>query len=182
MSGPAPEFSRTLSWGTVGKQEKREELKATSEECAALAARFGIPAIGSFSASLRLRQESGGAVRVRGRLTADVVQSCVVTLDPVGQHVDEPVDLRFLPEGAEMDDDPDGPDEIPTSNDLLELGEALAEQLSLALDPYPRVPGASLPEGFTIGEDNEAAPAPEADAAPARLNPFAGLAALKGRK
>jgi uncharacterized metal-binding protein YceD (DUF177 family) len=174
MSDGALEFSRPFPWGTIGKQERREEVQATPQECTALAGRFGILAIEAVSASLRLRQESGGAVRVRGRLTATVVQPCVVTLEPVHQKVDEAVDLRFLPPGAELDDDPDGPDEIPTENDILELGEALAEQLSLALDPYPRSPGASLEEGFSIGED-EAAPESPAP----RPNPFAVLKGLK---
>ncbi|MBC9205865.1 DUF177 domain-containing protein [Roseomonas aerophila] len=174
MSDAAPEFSRPFPWGTIGKQERREEVQATPKECAALAARFGILAIEALSASLRLRQESGGAVRVRGRLAATVVQPCVVTLEPVRQTVDEAVDLRFLPPGAEMDEDPEGPDEIPTENDVLELGEALAEQLSLALDPYPRAPGASLEEGFSVGDDE---PAPESPAP--RPNPFAVLKGLK---
>jgi uncharacterized metal-binding protein YceD (DUF177 family) len=176
MSDMAPEFSRTLAWGTVGRQEKREELEATARERDALTKRFGILGIESLKASLRLRQESGGAVRVRGRLVADVVQACVVTLEPVPQHVDEPVDLRFLPDGAEPEDDPDGPDEIPTAGAPLELGEAIAEQLSLALDPYPRVPGArfeqeELPEEPAVPEEP-----------PARPNPFAQLASLKGNK
>jgi uncharacterized metal-binding protein YceD (DUF177 family) len=182
MSSEALEFSRIVPIGMVGRQEKREELQATAPECAALAVRFGILAVNGLTASLRLRQESGGAVRVRGRLAAKVVQACVVTLEPVPQKIDEPVDLRFVPEGAEVEDDPEGPDEIPIRNNVLELGEALAEQLALALDPYPRAPGASLgEEGFSIGEDD--VPAPQAETpVTGRPNPFAGLAALKNRK
>ncbi|MBC9175509.1 YceD family protein [Pseudoroseomonas ludipueritiae] len=175
MTDIAPEFSRTLPWGAVSRKEKREELEATEAERAALADRFGILEIGSLRASLRLRVEAGGAVRVRGQLTADVVQACVVTLEPVPQHIEEPVDLRFLPEGAESEEDPDGPDEIPTEGEVLELGEAIAEQLSLALDPYPRAPGAKL-ELDLLEEEEE----PEEE--PARPNPFAKLSALKGKK
>lgn len=175
MTDITPEFSRTLPWGAVSRKEKREELEATEAERAALAARFGILEISSLRASLRLRQEAGGAVRVRGHLTADVVQACVVTLEPVPQHIEEPVDLRFLHEGAEPEDDPDGPDEILTEGEVLELGEAIAEQLSLALDPYPRVPGAELELPHEEEED-------EPEEAPARPNPFAKLAALKGKR
>jgi uncharacterized metal-binding protein YceD (DUF177 family) len=174
MSDGTLEFSRPFPWGTIGKQERREEIQATPQECAALAARFGIVTIDALTAILRLRQESGGAVRVRGRLNATVVQPCVVTLEPVVQKVDEPVDLRFLPPGAEMDEDPEGPDEIPTENDILELGEALAEQLSLALDPYPRAPGAALEEGYTLGDEAE-----EPESPAPRPNPFAALKGLK---
>ncbi len=176
MSGTIPEFSRPIPWGSIGKQEKREELVASESERAALARRFGILAIDRLTANLRLRQEPGGSVRVRGKMVADVVQPCVVTLEPVRQSVEEEVDLRFLPAGAELDDDPEGPDEILTEDNVLELGEAIAEQLSLALDPYPRAPGAALEDGFSVGEEDE----PESE--PKRPNPFLGLAALKGRK
>jgi uncharacterized metal-binding protein YceD (DUF177 family) len=175
MSGVAPEFSRTIPWGMVGRQEKREELEATEAERLALARRFDILEVAALHASLRLRQEAGGVVRVRGRLTADVVQACVVTLDPVPQHIDEPVDLRFLPEGAEPEDDPEDPDEILSEGGPMDLGEAIAEQLSLALDPYPRVPGAEL-QPDVLEEDEP----PEE--APRRPNPFAKLSALKGKQ
>jgi len=168
----APEFSRTLPWAAVGKEGRRQKLEATAEECAALARRFGIPAIEAFSAELELRPEGSEAIRARGHLSARVVQSCVVTLEPVAQTVEEPVDLRFLAEGEEPGDDPEGPDEIPTERDLLELGEALAEQLSLALDPYPRAPGAELPAEILTES-------PEEEEEPVRRNPFS---ILKDRK
>lgn len=175
MSDIPPEFSRIIAWGAITRQEKREELEATPAERAALAKRFGILEIGALKASLRLRSEAGGAVRVRGRMTAEVVQACVVTLEPVPQRVEEPVELRFVRADAERDEedepDPDGPDEIPVGGEHLELGEAIAEQLSLALDPYPRLPGATL--DFQAEEEDE--PAPEAG----RPNPFAKLAGLK---
>ena len=163
----APEFSRTLPWAAVGQEGRRQAVEATPEECAALAVRFGIPAIESFRAELDLRLEGNDAIRAQGRLTARVVQSCVVTLEPVPQSVEEPVDLRFLGARQEPSDDPEGPDEIPTERNVLELGEALAEQLSLALDPYPRAPGATLPDEVAAAEE------------PARRNPFN---VLKGGK
>ncbi|MXP65778.1 DUF177 domain-containing protein [Roseomonas sp. M0104] len=163
----APEFSRTLPWAAVGQEGRRQSLRATPEECAALAARFGIPAIEAFTADLELRLEGDAAIRARGHLSARVVQSCVVTLEPVPQSVEDEVDLRFLAAGEEPGDDPEGPDEILAERDVLELGEALAEQLSLALDPYPRAVGAELPS--EVREEVE----------PPRRNPFG---VLKGGK
>ncbi|MBD0275271.1 MAG: DUF177 domain-containing protein, partial [Acetobacteraceae bacterium] len=155
--GPAPEFSRPLSLGLVGPDGRREVLEADAAERAALARRFGIPAVESLRAELRLRPEADGAVRAEGRLAAEVVQSCVVTLEPVAQRVDEAVALRLLPAGAEPRDEPDGPDDIPSEDGVVDLGEAVAEQLALALDPYPRAPGAALP-----AEANDAAEHPMA--------------------
>jgi uncharacterized metal-binding protein YceD (DUF177 family) len=143
---PAPEFSRPLPLGAVGPDGRSEVLEAGDAERAALARRFGIPAVERLRAELRLRPDADGAVRAEGRLLAEVVQACVVTLDPVAERIDEPVDLRLLPPGREPRDEVNEPDEIAAPGGVADLGEALAEQLALALDPYPRAPGAVLPE------------------------------------
>jgi uncharacterized metal-binding protein YceD (DUF177 family) len=161
-----PEFSRLVSLARIPEAGREEVLRASPAECAALAARFAIPAVGRLDARLLLRPEPGsGAVMVTGTLSADVVQACVVSLEPVAQQVREDVVLRLLPPGQDPSDDPEGPDEIPIEGDAVDLGEALAEQLALALDPYPRAPGAALP-----GEGGEEAQA---------RGPFAALAALR---
>lgn len=162
-----PEFHRPLALARIPAEGREERLEASAAECAALAARFGIPGIERLAATLRLRPEPGGAFLAEGRLSAEVVQTCVVTLDPVRQAVEDPVSLRILPPGTEASDDPEGPDEIETADGTVDLGEAVAEQLSLALDPYPRAPGASLP-----GAEGEGA---------APSGPFAALAALRGK-
>jgi uncharacterized metal-binding protein YceD (DUF177 family) len=164
-----PELSRRIGLGQIGEAGRRETLVASPAECAALALRFGIPAVHALSAELRLTRAPGGAVAAEGALSAEVTQDCVVTLEPVRQGVRAPLQLRFLPEGAAFSDDPDGPDEIEFAGDFLELGEAVAEQLALALDPYPRAPEAPGPD---------AAPEEPPAAAP-RPSPFAALAGLK---
>jgi hypothetical protein len=167
----APEFSRPLALGRVGPDGLREVLEADAGEREALARRFGIPAIGRLRAALRLLPEPDGSVVARGRLEAAVTQSCVVTLDPVDRAVEEEVALRLLPPGREPDEGPEEMDEVATdAAGVADLGEALAEQLSLALDPYPRAPGAALPEEAAAAAEDGEAVAP---------NPFA--AALGGR-
>jgi uncharacterized metal-binding protein YceD (DUF177 family) len=164
-----PEFSRPVR---LTPEPRSLTLEATPAECAALARRFDILAVQALSATLLLEPEPGGSVRARGTLDADVEQSCVVTLDPVRQHVTAALDLRILEEGAApADDDPDSPDEIESHGGIVDLGEAVAEELSLALDPYPRVEGAALPE-----LDDAAA---EEKAVPDRRNPFEGLLKLR---
>jgi uncharacterized metal-binding protein YceD (DUF177 family) len=147
---PRPEFSRPLPLGRVGPEGRREVLEAGPAEREALARRFGLVSVDSFRAELVLRPEPDGAVRAEGRMQAEVVQTCVVTLDPVPQRVEEQVALRFLPPGREADEGPEEIDEVETAQGgTADLGEALAEQLALALDPYPRAPGATLPEEAT---------------------------------
>jgi hypothetical protein len=160
---PRPEFPRPLALALVGETGREEHLVATTAECAALAARFGILGIGRLTATLRLRPEADGAVLAEGRLSAEVTQACGVTLEPVVQQVDEPLAFRFLPAGAEPDEEPDAIDELETRHGVAELGEAVAEALALALDPYPRAPDAELP--------------PEAQ--DAGDNPFGALASLQ---
>lgn len=148
---PRPEFSRPLALGLVGEAGREERLEATSAECAALAARFGILGIGRFGAVLKLRPEPDGPVLAEGRIRAEVTQACVVTLEPVVQEIDAPVAFRFLPAGVEPDDEPDEVDEIETHHGVADLGEAVAEALALALDPYPRAPDAELPPEASDG-------------------------------
>lgn len=164
-----PELHRPLRWSAVGRAGREARIVATEAECAALAGRFGILGIGAFSAMLALRPDRDGAIRAEGRIEAEVTQACVVSLEPVQQRVSAPVVLRFLPPDAVPDDDPESPDEIETDGETIDLGEAVAEQLALALDPYPRRPDAALPDEVV---------APEPEAPP---NPFAALARLPRR-
>jgi len=162
----APEFSRPLALALVGAAGREEELAATPAECAALAQRFGILGIDALTARLRLSLEADGAVRAEGRFAAAVTQACVVTLEPVPQRLDEPFACRFLPAGVAADEGPEEIDGIETAGGLADLGEAVAEALALALDPYPRAAGAELPDA--------ARAAPE--------GAFAALAALRRRE
>jgi hypothetical protein len=159
-----PEFSRRLVLARVGPDGRQETLDATREECVALARRFGISDVGRLHALLRLHPAAGGGVEAKGRLQATVTQDCVVTLDPVEQTIEEDIRLLLLPPGREPADGPDDMDEVPSDPaGVVDLGEALAEQLALALDPYPRAPGAMLP-----GIMEAASP-----------SPFAALAGLR---
>ncbi|WP_435539226.1 YceD family protein [Azospirillum sp. ST 5-10] len=176
---PAPEFSRLVVADRMPRDEVVEEIAATEAERRALAARFELEAIDRLEATVRLRRTGGDMVRVTGELRADVVQTCVVTLEPVRNAVAERFEALFAPESlvpedgdeVEIDFDAAALDEdVPEAMDRgrIDIGELVAQHLSLALDPYPRAPGVALPDA---GE--EEAPA---DAKP---NPFAVLERLK---
>ena len=118
-----------------------------------MAALFGLPAIASLTGAFELAHEQGGVIAAKLKLRARLTQICVVTLEPFQTVVAEDAKLRFVPaakvrEGAEdmLDAETlEGPDEIPYAGETIDLGAVLAEQLALALDPYPRKPGAVLP-------------------------------------
>jgi hypothetical protein len=122
-------------------------VAADAAECAAVAARLMIPAVASLRCGWRLQPGPAGLVEGAGLLEAAVTQDCVVTLEPFESVVREAFTVRFVLAGRESeDDDPDAPDEVVYDGVTIDLGEAAVEQLALALDPYPRKPGAQLPD------------------------------------
>ncbi|WP_242152140.1 YceD family protein [Sphingomonas sp. BAUL-RG-20F-R05-02] len=138
----APEFSRPERIDTIGAGERSVTITADAAERAALAARFGLVSIVRLDATLAVRQEAAG-IAVRGRVGADVVQACTVTDEPIPVTVDEPVALLFVAEGfagedEEIELDEGSLDTIPYEGGAIDLGEAAAETMALALDPFPR--------------------------------------------
>jgi uncharacterized metal-binding protein YceD (DUF177 family) len=142
-----PEFYRPVSLDRIGPQGLDVSIDATTAECAALAGRMKLPAVHAVSCMFHLTREAGDEVLARGHLTARVTQTCVVSLEDFEAPVEEVFQVRFVPLGEESDDiDPEADDEIPFEGNIVDLGEAAAEQLGLSLDPYPRMPGATLDE------------------------------------
>lgn len=160
-----PELHRPLAVDRVGPRGLTMEVKATPEECAAVAQRLMLPAIPWLRGKLQLTAGAQGRVAVSGVLEARITQSCVISLEQFDTVLAETFEVVFVPEDLvnEADADPDSTDELPYAGSMIDLGEALVEQLALTLDPYPRKPGAELPA--------EAQDAPE--------TPFAALARLK---
>lgn len=171
---PEPDLARLLGTrvriAQVPRQGRQVRIEADPEARQAIASRLGILGVDRFTASLAVTTFRGG-LRVGGELDATVRQQCVITLEPVEEAVHEPVDRVFLERPAtaeahvfvdpEAEDEPDWFD-----GDTLDLAPLLMETLALALDPYPRAPGARL---------EEARAGPEA----AEPSPFAALKSLK---
>lgn len=141
-----PELHRPLPLDRIGPKGLDVTVDATPAECAALADRMKLPALLALSCAFHLIREGRDTVLARGVLRARVTQTCVVSLEDFDASVAEMFQVRFVPSGQEFDDiDPDADDEIPFEGNQVDLGEAAAEQLGLALDPYPRMPGAEMP-------------------------------------
>ena len=104
---------------------------------------------------------------------AALEQSCVASGDPVTEHVDEPFDLIFLPEpqAGEAEDEvelaPEDCDVVFHDGAAIDLGSAVTDTLALAINPYPRSPGAeaALQQAGVLTEE--------------QASPFAVLARLK---
>jgi uncharacterized metal-binding protein YceD (DUF177 family) len=150
------DFSRLVALKKIGSDGLVVQIQASDPECAALATRMDIPGVVSLECRFELTPDgNGGAIRARASLSAVVVRECVVTAEDFETPVQEDFSARFVPSGQETDDpDPDLPDEIPYNGDTIDLGEAAAEQLALALDPYPRIDGAAVPD---LEDDDDSA-------------------------
>ncbi|OYR08982.1 hypothetical protein CEV33_2704 [Brucella grignonensis] len=118
-----------------------------------MAAEHGLQTVNSFAAEFLLTRWKKNGVRLRGTINAEIVQSCVVTLEPIDATVSEEVDTIFVPENSrlakiQLDEsgelllDADGAD-IPETfvGDKIDIGAVAEEFFELALDPYPRKPG-----------------------------------------
>lgn len=123
-------------------------IEASAEERAALAARFGLGAVESLRAEVALEQKPR-AIRATGRLRAAIMQPCAISAEDFPVTIDEPLDLRFvednarpLAEGDEIELEADDCDEIAYSGEMFDLGEAVAQTLGLAIDPYAEGPNA----------------------------------------
>ena len=109
---------------------------------AALAARLQLPDIPALTCTFTLSRDRAGTVFARGKLDATVVQEDVTTLDAFTAELHDAFTLRFVPETDLRDTlDPEDPvDEVGYTGGILDLHEAMCEQLALALDPYPHSP------------------------------------------
>ncbi len=159
-------FSFSVVVNDIPAEGRRFQIQADSEERGRLAEALGIPEVATLSADLDVRPVAGQSMAVRGTITASVVQTDVVTLDPVEQQVSEQVEVTLVKADAnwpglkpgELVDasEPDGPDLY--HNGRIDLGVIAAEHLALGLDPYPRAPGVAFPGH--VEDDPAADPSP----------------------
>lgn len=151
-------------------------IDASEKERAALAATYGVVAVNALHAEVTATGGARGSVAIDGRVRAEIVQTCVVSLVPVSQTIDEELSLHFVRRsdappapkpGTEVVIDADTPDppEI-LSGPTIDVGALVEEAFVLAIDPYPRAPGASLPDEAADATDSEPS------------SPFAVLAGL----
>jgi uncharacterized metal-binding protein YceD (DUF177 family) len=174
MSDETAEFpwSSPLAVNDVPETGRQTELVADPAVRAATAKLAGLRDLPRLRAHFDVAPHGRGGLRVSGNVEATVGQTCVVTLEPIENEIDESVDLvlvpaETLPAGAsghtaEADDGPE-----PLVDGMIDLGKIATEFLLLAIDPYPRKPGAVF--------QSPAAGDPAA-------HPFAALAALKQRR
>lgn len=170
----APEFSRPVRADTLGEEPRRLGIEADASERAALARRFGLIAIDRLAAKFALSRKAS-EIAMRGTVSAAVTQACVASGEPVEAAIEAPFDILFRPQPSVGDDaeeielDEGELDVVFYDGAAVDAGEAVAETLAIALDPYPRAPGAEAALKAAGVKDEEEA------------GPFAALAGLRDK-
>ena len=130
------------------------KIVADEEQRHALAEIHGVERVDSLVVDLLVAPWKRNGVKVTGRVEAAIVQSCVVTLEPLENSISEPVDGVYLPDdsklgrdgfgmGGEILLDAEGPDSPEVfSGDQIDVGALAEEFFGLGIDPYPRKAGA----------------------------------------
>ncbi len=172
-----PELSRPVRLDQISSKGTEMTITASPVERQALANRFDLVEISALDAGVTLTAIAGGTlVRLTASIRARLVQTCVVTLDPIEAEIDTRFSMTFgggtEEDGGEIDlsiDDEDPPE--PIIDGAIDVGEAIAEHLALSIDPFPRKAGTAY-----VGVEIDA---PEPESKP---NPFAALARFHEKK
>jgi uncharacterized metal-binding protein YceD (DUF177 family) len=164
-----PEFSHRIDGLRLNPGGATCKISANPEQRAALAKRFDLLALDKLDATVKVAPMEGGYYRLTADFDAQLTQACAITSEPVPAHLAENFTLTYGPteESSEIVLDGDAESVEPLDDGMIDIGEAVAQQLSLALDPFPRAPGAPLEGEADLSDDSP------------RESPFAALAKLR---
>jgi hypothetical protein len=166
-------WGRLLAWPAPRGPERRLILEADPEIRAQVARDLDLEDVRRLGARIVVRPWLDG-LEFEGRVEALVTRLCGVSLEPFDVVVDEPLEVRVVPEGSPNAPRSEGeivvdleaedpPDEAPAEG--VDPSAYVVEALALSLDPFPRKPGAVFEQPGDEGT----------------ISPFAALAGLVKR-
>lgn len=175
------EFSYILTLADLKLNQEPIALEANAQQCTALAIRFDLPAIYSLKANITMQADP---IQMRGKMTAKIDQICVATSETIGCIIEEDIFIKFLEtpdidlNDGEVELEDDDCDTIFHNGREIDIGEAIAQSLYLAIDPFPRIKNADklLAKAGVISEEEMAAKLAQEKQ---DNNPFAALSKLK---
>ncbi|MEO9469839.1 YceD family protein [Parasphingorhabdus sp.] len=174
MTNSNPEFSKIIKLSDIGDVPLRGNIVADADQCEALAKRFGIPSIQNLHAEYDL-DGSGERIDFTGTLQSVLMQNCAISGEEFPVTVSEEFKITFVEKAEELENqeeielESDDCDLIEFENARIDIGEAIAQTLYLALEPYPRGPNAEAAiKASGLKSEEEA-------------GPFGALAALKDK-
>jgi uncharacterized metal-binding protein YceD (DUF177 family) len=174
----APPWQMRVAFDAIPETGLHQELEASAAERDAMRRVADLRDLAAAHASFDLSHAGRGRIRAVGRVIARVGQTCVVTLEPVDNTIDEEVDSLFVPEEEveavtkAMDKEAEAAGEMADPPEaivggMLDLGKLAADALFLAIDPYPRKPDAVFEQPVTAEDPED--------------HPFAALKALQDK-
>ncbi len=148
------DFSRVIDTAALGDEGETFRFVANDFERASIANWLSLVALKRLEATVEAVPVADGGIRLRAAFEADVIQSCVITLEPVPTCLQEAFELLYLPEIPRQNSAKNGESTVDVDleaeqpellvGDEIDMGAVISEHLVLALDPYPRKPGAAL--------------------------------------
>ena len=171
-----PEWTARVRLSDVGRGPVSHRLAPDEAQRARIAADLALAGLPTFTGEFTVAPWHDGA-EIRGRWTATVTYTCGLTLEPFDADLTGDFTVRVVPASSplagepeagddgevELDLEADDPPDVMTG-DGVDLGAYLVEDLSLAIDPFPRKPGVEFDPPASGGD----------------ISPFAVLAKLKG--
>lgn len=149
----APEYSVEVDLPSLGRAGKFFKLAANEDECSKIAARLGVIKIAKLEGEMRLSATKTD-IKASGVVNASLIRECVSSLEPMPEQIDENFQISFSRQPPSQTDAADEESEdllLPEyhEGEMFDVGELLVQQLSLAMTPFPRKPGApSLAEQY----------------------------------
>jgi uncharacterized metal-binding protein YceD (DUF177 family) len=171
---PSPEFSVIRKLTEINPSVEKGSIAANAEQRTALAKRFSLRSIQSLNASFALRPQAE-KISFSGTISSNLIQICAISGQDLPIQLNEKFDIAFIHQIAptleeqEIELTADDCDVVDFDGQQIDLGEAIAQTLFLALDPYARAPNAqevAREKGLKSAEE---------------VGPFSALAALKDK-
>jgi hypothetical protein len=167
-----PPFSYLVKVGHISANPVQVRISADADERKGLAELWDVLSVESLTAEIQVSRWKRDGVRLKGVVRANLTQACIVTLEPVTSQIEEMIDQVFLPETSKLAKkmldptvefvlDPSAPD-IPETfpGDAVDAGAIVAEFAALAIEPYPRAPGAVFEDHIESTEETDVKPSP----------------------
>jgi hypothetical protein len=169
------QFSYPFDLLSVQKGGREENLTVPEAACGAIAEAYNVDGIEDFTARFRLTRLAKDEYALVGHFSAVVLQTCILTLKPMRTLTEQDFERRYdiVPSRTAKKPDSaaivelDSEDRETLQGTSLDLAVPLLEELSLSIDPYPKIEGARFEGDFGESSSEE--------------SPFAVLRLLKDK-
>jgi uncharacterized metal-binding protein YceD (DUF177 family) len=141
---PRAEYSVEVDLGALPPGGKLFKLAAAKGDCARIAKRLGVISVKMCEGEIQLKAGKT-TINVAGTVRAALIRECVASLEEMDEAISESFEIEFMRDESSLDPDEKIEEwERPEihEGDMFDVGELLVQQVSLAMDPFPRKEGA----------------------------------------